>query len=229
MLAVLIDPDKSDKAHLSVLLSRENLQHIDMLFIGGSLLVSGNIRTTLSDIRELCDLPLVIFPGDADQIDDQADAILLLSLISGRNAELLIGKHVSSAMKLKRSGLEIISTGYMLVNGGVETTASYVTGTNPLPNNKPGIAALTALAGQQLGLNLIYLDAGSGALQSVPSSLIKAVRQQVEIPVVVGGGIRNKKSIEEAWSAGADIVVIGNALEEDPQILTSLFSSAVRF
>ena len=160
--------------------------------------------------------------GDANQIAPEADAILLLSLISGRNPELLIGKHVTSAIHLKRSGLEIISTGYMLIDGGVETTASYVTGTSPLPSNKPGIAAMTGLAGEQLGLKVLYMDAGSGAREPVPASLIHAVRSQVSIPIIVGGGIRNKKGILEAWNAGADVVVIGNALEENPELLPHL-------
>lgn len=221
-LAVLIDPDKSGEAHLRRLLSESNLPHIDFIFVGGSLLTSGNMHDTVCTIRSICTKPIVIFPGDANQIDSEADAILLLSLISGRNPELLIGKHVTSAIHLKRSGLEIISTGYMLIDGGVETTASYVTGTSPLPSNKPGIAAMTGLAGEQLGLKVLYMDAGSGAREPVPASLIHAVRSQVSIPIIVGGGIRNKKGILEAWNAGADVVVIGNALEENPELLPQL-------
>jgi phosphoglycerol geranylgeranyltransferase len=227
MLAVLIDPDKADSKHLSNLLSPQNLPYIDLLLVGGSLLTKGDMDTTLTNIQNLCDLPTVIFPGDPDQICSKADAILLLSLISGRNPDLLIGKHVTSAIKLKRSELEVISTGYMLIDGGVETTASYVTGTSPLPADKPGIAAMTALAGEQLGKQIIYMDAGSGAQQPISSEMISEVRRQIEIPIIVGGGIRNKAGIVNAWNAGANVVVIGNVLEKNPSFLPELYNGVL--
>lgn len=220
--AVLIDPDKADIEHLSSLLSPQNIPFIDFLLVGGSLLTVGEMSKTMQLINSLCDLPTLIFPGDSDQICGDADAILLLSLISGRNAELLIGKHVTSALKLKKSGLEIISTGYMLIDGGRETTASYISGSKPLPPNKPGIAAMTALAGEQLGMQIIYMDAGSGALNPIPKEVIKAVRNQVDVPIIVGGGIKTKKGIQDAWAAGADVVVIGNILEKEPSLLPTL-------
>lgn len=223
-MAALIDPDKADEAHLNAVLSPHNLEHLDLLLVGGSLLTSGNIQSTLKNIRRRCSLPLIIFPGEIDQVSEAADAILLLSLISGRNPELLIGKHVAAALSLKQANIEIIPTGYMLIDGGTETTASYVSGTKPLPANKPGIAAMTALAGSQLGLKVIYMDAGSGAIQPVSAAMIREVRKHVDLPVIVGGGIKTGSGIEQAWDAGADVVVVGNALESNPD-LTRFFAA----
>ncbi len=222
MLAVLIDPDKAQASHLKNLLRPENISKIDLLFIGGSVLTSGNIHQTIESVKSLCDIPRVIFPGSPDQISSAADAILLLTLISGRNPELLIGKHVESALRLKQSNLEILPTGYILIDGGAPTTVSYISGTTPIPANKPGLAAMTALAGEQLGLGIIYMDAGSGAKNPIPAQMITSVREHTNQPIVVGGGIRTMEGIHAAWNAGADIVVIGNRLEEDPGFLQNL-------
>ena len=227
MLAVLIDPDKADSEHLDKLLASQNLPFIDLLLVGGSLLTKGDMDTTLKDITARCDIPTLIFPGDADQICSRADALLLLSLISGRNPDLLIGKHVASAIRLKKSELEIISTGYMIVDGGTETTASYVSGTPPLPANKPGLAAMTALAGEQLGKQVIYMDAGSGAHYPISAEMIAEVRAEVQIPIIVGGGIRDKNGVRSAWEAGADVVVIGNVLEKKPSLLPELYNDVI--
>jgi putative glycerol-1-phosphate prenyltransferase len=152
----------------------------------------------------------------------KADAILLLSLISGRNAELLIGQHVHAAPLLKKSKLEIIPTGYILIDGGKPTSVSYVSNTLPIPNNKPAIALCTALAGEQLGLQCIYLEAGSGAEIAVSSDLIATVRKEISVPLIVGGGIRTQEQAQLAWKAGADIIVVGSAVEKDPSFLKSL-------
>ncbi len=222
LLAVLIDPDKANPEHLQNVLQPGNIAKIDLLFIGGSVLTSGNIHDAIKTVKSLCDIPCVIFPGSPDQISSEADAILLLSLISGRNPELLIGKHVESALRLKQSNLEILPTGYVLIDGGAPTTVSYISGTTPIPHNKPGLAAMTALAGEQLGLQIIYMDAGSGAKNPIPTAMIEAVRSNTNQPIVVGGGIRTAEGIHAAWNAGADVVVIGNRLEEDPDFLKKL-------
>lgn len=222
ILAALIDPDKANINHLTQLLSTSNRAKLDLLFVGGSVLTSGNTQNTITNIKSICDLPCVLFPGSPDQICNEADAILLLALVSGRNAELLIGRHVESALRLKESNLEILSTAYMLIDGGAPTTVSYISGTTPIPSDKPGLAAMTALAGEQLGKQLIYMDAGSGAKQPIPANMIKAVRQYTTAPIIVGGGIRTSEGIKRAWDAGADVVVIGNMLETHPEFLNEL-------
>jgi phosphoglycerol geranylgeranyltransferase len=217
-LAVLIDPDKSNSTHLEKLVEKTN-QYADYYFVGGSLLSENTTENTIFELKKRTQKPIVIFPGNGMQISKHADAILLLSLISGRNADLLIGQQVQYAPILKSSQLEIIPTGYMLIDGGKATTVSYISNTLPIPNNKPEIAAITALAGSQLGLRCIYLEAGSGATLPVSATMIEAVKKQINVPLIVGGGIRSKTQIEQAFNAGADIVVIGTALEENLEIL----------
>jgi phosphoglycerol geranylgeranyltransferase len=197
LLAILIDPDKANPQNLSELLEKVNAK-ADLLLVGGSLVTSGNMDQTLLEIKKRSDLPCIIFPGSPSQISSHADAIFLLSLISGRNPELLIGKHVEAAAALKKSKIEIIPTAYLLVDGGRTTTVSYISSTVPIPSDKPEISAVTALAGEQLGLRITYLDAGSGASKPVPQDMIKMVRQSVSSPIVVGGGIKTKEGIHAA-------------------------------
>ncbi|MBX7095549.1 MAG: geranylgeranylglyceryl/heptaprenylglyceryl phosphate synthase [Flavobacteriales bacterium] len=216
-LAVLIDPDKTE--HLPEIIEKSVVSKIDYFFVGGSLITHGDIAKTIDFIKSNCTIPVVIFPGDSAQIYSGADAILLLSLISGRNPEFLIGQHIHSAFRLKSSGLELIPTGYIIVDNGITTTAAYVSGTNPIPSSKPEIAAITALAGEQLGLKQIYIDGGSGAGNPLSEDLIKKVRSLISVPLIVGGGIRTKTDAEKAWNAGADLVVIGTAIEKDPEFI----------
>lgn len=216
-LAVLIDPDKVSDDKLKQLIDSTTLA--DYYFVGGSLLSEDSIEKTILTLKKLTNKPILIFPGNGFQISKSADGILLLSLISGRNPELLIGQHVQFASILKNSQLEIIPTGYILVDGGKPTSVSYISNTTPIPNNKPEIAAATALAGTQLGLKCIYLEAGSGAEISVSPQTIKLVKQQINVPLIVGGGIKSKQQLQQAFDAGADIVVIGNALEKDSNLL----------
>jgi putative glycerol-1-phosphate prenyltransferase len=173
-------------------------------------------------LKASTEVPVVLFPGSVYQLDGQADGLLLLSLISGRNPEFLIGHHVTVAGRIKRLGLPTVPTGYLLIDGGRPTSVSYMSGTTPIPADKPPIAAATALAGEQLGLKLIYLDAGSGAQNPIPASVIRAVREEVDLPVVVGGGIRSEQAAREALRAGADLIVVGTALENDPEWLHRL-------
>lgn len=184
------------------------------------------MRDTLDEcldfFKKNSDIPCVIFPGSLQQVSSKADAILLLSLISGRNPELLIGQHVVAAPYLRESGLEVISTGYMVVDGGAPTTVSYISGTHPIPANKSDIAVCTAIAGEMLGLKITYLDAGSGALHPVSEEMIAAVSRHVATPVIVGGGIRTPEKAYANVRAGADVIVIGNALEKEPTLLLEM-------
>ncbi|MCX8149766.1 geranylgeranylglyceryl/heptaprenylglyceryl phosphate synthase [Thermaurantimonas aggregans] len=222
MIAALIDPDKNDERSLSRILPYCEEAKIDFLFIGGSLLVRDRLEFTLDFIKNHSNLPCILFPGSVMQISSKADAILFLSLISGRNPELLIGNHVIAAPYIYEAGLETISTGYMLIHCGNYTTAHYMSGCMPIPSNKYEIAAMTALAGQMLGMKLIYMDGGSGAAHPIEPGMIATVRKIIQIPIVVGGGIRTETQAKQAFEAGADVIVVGNALESSPELLIDL-------
>lgn len=221
-LALLLDPDKMPPAHLERVVTRAVENGIRYFLIGGSLVVNDQLDRLLEDIRRQCDIPLVLFPGNSFQLSYRADALLFLSLISGRNPELLIGQHVIAAPFLKMSPLEIISTGYMLIDGGVQTAVQYMSNTYPIPANKDDIAVCTAVAGEMLGMKLIYLEAGSGARNPVSGSMIEAVSGAVSIPLIVGGGIRTPERVAANLRAGADIVVVGNAVEQQPGLIPEL-------
>lgn len=221
-LAVLVDPDRQNPESLKTLVELAVNCKVDFVFVGGSLLIEGRMEETITTIKNQCKIPVVIFPGNTYQVSKNADAILFLSLISGRNPEYLIGQHVIAAPMIKEAKLETIPTGYILVDGGRISTTSYITQTVPVPNDKPEIAAATALAGEMLGLKAIYLEAGSGAKQSVSPALIKAVKQTVSLPVIVGGGIRTAEQAEEICRAGADVIVVGNVLEKEPELLMEI-------
>ena len=220
--AVLIDPDKLDEAALNQTIQTAVHAHVDYFFVGGSLVVTDTLDVVVATIKKQCTIPVLLFPGSSDQITPKADALLYLSLISGRNAELLIGQHVISAPFVKQSGLEIISVGYMLIDGGTPTTVSYISNTNPIPSNKSDIALCTAMAGEMLGLKLIYMDAGSGAQKAIPTNMIAKVAAQIKIPLIVGGGITTPEKAIENCVAGADIIVVGNAIEKDPSLIASI-------
>lgn len=213
--AVLIDPDKVTSASLSTLVTRAVEAKADYLFVGGSLVISDTLDSCILQIKRECNIPVILFPGSPSQISRHADALLYLSLISGRNPELLIGQHVISAPFVKRSGLEIIPTGYMVIDGGAPTTVSYISNATPLPADKPDIALCTAMAGEMLGKKLIYMDAGSGAKKPITEEMIAAVSQNIEVPLIVGGGIRDAEKAYLNCKAGADVIVIGNAIEKD--------------
>jgi putative glycerol-1-phosphate prenyltransferase len=220
--AMLIDPDKVRKGEIDNIVRRAQDAEVDYFFVGGSLIVNNALDDCLDEIKKRCSIPLVLFPGDSYQLSYRADAILFLSLISGRNSELLIGKHVITAPYLKLSPLEIISCGYMLVDGGVATTVSYMSNTQPIPSDKDDIAVCTAIAGEMLGMKLIYLDAGSGAIISVAASMIESVSQAVDVPLIVGGGIDTAEKALRNVKAGADIIVVGNAIEKDPTLIQEI-------
>lgn len=218
LLAVLIDPDfGQDAERLDRTVQNACMAKADLIFVGGSLLTSAAFDHCVQRVKELSDRPVVLFPGSPSQLSAHADAVLFLSLISGRNPELLIGHHVTAAPSVKALGIEAIPTGYMLVDGGKPTTVSYVSQTVPIPHDKPGIAAATALAGSYLGLRTIYMDTGSGALRTVSPAMIAAVRSQVELPIIVGGGIKDATTARALCEAGADVLVVGTAFEQDPE------------
>jgi len=220
--AVLIDPDKLNDQSLLTTIEIAIKAKVDFFFVGGSLVVTDTLDKMVAAIKKHCSIPVVLFPGSPDQITPKADALLYLSLISGRNPELLIGQHVISAPFVKQSGLEIIPVGYMLIDGGSPTTVSYISNTNPIPSNKNDIAICTAIAGEMLGLKLIYMDAGSGAIKAIPTAMIKEVAKHIQIPLVVGGGITTPEKAKENCIAGADIIVVGNAAEKDPELITAI-------
>ena len=227
--AVLIDPDKVNLDNFSNLLDLCILHGADYIFVGGSLITDYVMKEVIAAIKTHTNIPVILFPGNSLHIDNQADAILLLSLISGRNPEFLIGQHVISAPVLRKSGLEILSTGYMLIESGRQTTVSYISNTTPIPHDKAGIAACTAMAGEMLGLKLIFLDAGSGALNPVSPEMIAAVRQSVETPIIVGGGINSIQKAKNALSAGADIIVVGNGIEQNVDLLAQMANLVKKF
>ena len=220
--AVLIDPDKYGRESLVPIIAAAQECHTDFILVGGSLLTTDQLEETISTIKALTGIPVILFPGSIMQISGKADALLLLSLISGRNADLLIGKHVVAAPYLKKSGLEILPTGYLLVESGPITTAQYVSGTMPIPRAKDDIAVCTAMAGEMLGLKLIYMDAGSGAELPVSTSMISRVKENISVPLIVGGGIRNAAQAMAACRAGADMIVVGNAIENDSSCLKEI-------
>lgn len=220
--AVLIDPDGVDISSLNRLIQVSLKARVDYFFVGGSLVISNHLDDVVKQIKAACNIPVVLFPGSPSQISKYADALLYLSLISGRNPELLIGQHVVSAPFVKNSGLEIMPTGYIVVDGGAPTTVSYISNAAPVPTDKNEIAMCTALAGEMLGMKLIYMDAGSGAKTPISESMIQAVAQNIESPLIIGGGITSPEKAYNNCRAGADVIVIGNAIEKDVSLITEM-------
>ncbi|MCD9016092.1 geranylgeranylglyceryl/heptaprenylglyceryl phosphate synthase [Parachryseolinea silvisoli] len=222
-IAVLVDPDKiDDPARLTQLINLASENCVDYFFVGGSLVTTSNLAQIVRQIKDLVKIPVVLFPGNSMQIEPTADALLFLSLISGRNPELLIGQHVVAAPILRNTKLEVIPTGYMLINSGRITSAAYISNTMPIPDDKYSLAAATAMAGEMLGLQAMYMDAGSGAEKEISAKMIATVRKAIQIPLIVGGGINTSQKALRALEAGADMVVIGNALEKDPELLIGI-------
>jgi len=215
LLTVLIDPDKTKIENLSKILDKINQSIATHIFVGGSIVEENVTDVLVAEIKKFTKLPVVLFPGDITQISNKADAILFLSLISGRNPDYLIGKHVESISTLKSTYLEVISTGYILIESGKKTAVETVTETAPMLRDDIQKIVDTAKAGELLGMKLIYLEAGSGAKEPVSKDTISLVKQELQIPLIVGGGIRNIQQLENAYQSGADMVVIGTAFEEN--------------
>jgi putative glycerol-1-phosphate prenyltransferase len=222
-LAVLIDPDSIEsESQLVNICQHSNASSIDFILVGGSLITNGFFDKCIQIIKQHTQIPVVLFPGNIMQVNKDADSILLLSLISGRNPDLLIGKHVLAAPGLKKSGIEVIPTAYMIVDGGNITSVMYMSNTMPIPHDKNNIAVCTAMAGEMLGLQVMYMDAGSGALNPISTSMIEEVRKSVDTPIFVGGGIKTAEQAIATANAGADIVVIGNAFEKNPNLILEI-------
>ena len=223
---VLIDPDKPSDEQIIDIVKKSVQAGVDFFFVGGSLLTTDSLDNCIKLIKQHCDIPVLIFPGNSLQISKWCDGFLLLSLISGRNAEMLIGRHVIAAPYLKLYGNEIIPTGYMIIDGGKQTSVSYMSNTTPIPHDKDDIAMCTALAGEMLGLKLIYMDAGSGAINPISAEMINKVKHTIEVPLIVGGGINTPEKAATAAKAGADVIVVGNALEKSTDRLSE-FAEAI--
>jgi len=221
MLAVLIDPDKYVGDKLLHFLEKIEQTPPDFIFVGGSLTFEP-IEKTIETIKTHTKIPVILFPGNINQFSGNADALLLLSLISGRNPEYLIGQHVTAAPAIYHSKIETIPVGYMLIESGAKTSVEYISNTAPIPAEKTDIALATALAGEMLGNKMIYLEAGSGAKNHLPLSMIKALKTHLSVPIIAGGGIRTAETAKNIFEAGADIIVVGNALEENPGFLREL-------
>ncbi len=214
LFALLIDPDKTFGKKLERMILEAVVAKVDLFFIGGSLMVADRMNDCIQQIKTICKIPTLLFPGNTLQITNKADGILFLSLISGRNPDLLIGQQVIAAPYLKESNLEIIPTGYMIIDGGAPTSVSYMSNTIPIPHDKNEIAQCTAMAGEMLGLKCLYMDSGSGAKHPISTEMIKAVKQSVDLPLIIGGGLRSIESVTQSARAGADIIVIGTAIEK---------------
>lgn len=223
--AVLVDPDKVDDQKMRKIIDLAMAAGVDYFLVGGSLVISNYLDECVKIIKHNCSIPVLLFPGSSTQVSKYADALLYLSLISGRNPELLIGQHVISAPAIRKTGLEIISTGYMVVDGGAPTTVSYISNASPLPADKNEIAMCTAMAGEMLGMKLIYMDAGSGAKVPITESMIAQVANNIKVPLITGGGITDPEKAYLNCKAGADIIVVGNAIEKDESLIMEMASA----
>jgi phosphoglycerol geranylgeranyltransferase len=217
-IGLLLDPDKSRGDLLINLLKIAEECHADFILTGGSLTFN-SIDDLIDEVKMHCSIPVILFPGNLLQLSHKADKIMLLSLISGRNPELLIGNHVTAAPYLKAVRNKLVSVGYILISCGSKTSVEYISQTEAIPSDKPEITVATALAGEMLGLGMIYLEAGSGAEKPVPANIVRAVRENILIPIIVGGGIKNRTEIEEIFEAGADAIILGNGCEKNPELL----------
>ena len=223
--AVLIDPDKVDDKKMQQLIELSVAAKVDYFLVGGSLIISNYLDECVQFIKRNCSIPVLIFPGSSTQVSKYADALLYLSLISGRNPELLIGQHVVSAPAIKQSGLEIMSTGYIVIDGGAPTTVSYISNATPVPADKDEIAMCTAMAGEMLGMKLIYMDAGSGAKRAITESMIEKVAGCIDVPLIIGGGIIDPEKAYLNCKAGANVIVVGNAIEKDASLIMEMASA----
>lgn len=222
LLAILLDPDKLEVGLIKTLVSKISSSPATHIFVGGSIVANHQTEIIVKEIKRHTTLPLVLFPGDSNQITNAADGILFLSLLSGRNPEFLIEQHINAVPLLQKSNLEVIPTGYILINGGVKTAVQNVSKTTPIERENTKLAHHTALAGQYSGKQLIYLEAGSGAKLAVTTEMISGVSKSLDIPLIVGGGLRTNSQIQDTYNAGADIIVIGTAFEENNSFLENI-------
>lgn len=227
--AVLIDPDSVSPTSMLSIAEKCIAANVDYVFIGGSLMLSDHVDACIQAFKSVSSIPVILFPGHPSQVSKYADALLFLSMLSSRNPELLIGQHVIAAPIIKATSLEIIPTGYLVIDGGRPTTVSYMSNSAPIPSDKADIALCTAWAGEMQGKQLIYMDAGSGALQAISSEMLKKVSENINIPLVVGGGIRNAEQARNACESGAQIIVVGNAIETNPSLIDEIARAVATF
>jgi len=224
---VLIDPDKNSEKKLEEKISKINNSGVDAIFVGGSLILDNNCERRVSVIKSLSELPVIFFPGGISQLNKYYDAMLFMSILSGRNPHYLIGEQVVAAPIVKDLGIEVIPTGYLIVDGGNNSSVQFMSGSNPIPIEKPDILVAHALAAQYLGKKLVYLESGSGAKKSIPNKLVKAVNSYIDVPIIVGGGIRSPESAYEKVQAGASFIVTGSVIENDSMALIKEFADAI--
>ena len=224
---VLIDPDKDSEKKLEEKISKINNSGVDAIFVGGSLILDNNCERRVSIIKSLSELPVIFFPGGISQLNKYYDAMLFMSILSGRNPHYLIGEQVVAAPIVKDLGIEVIPTGYLIVDGGNNSSVQFMSGSNPIPIEKPDILVAHALAAQYLGKKLVYLESGSGAKNSIPNELVKAVNSYIDVPIIVGGGIRSPESAYEKVQAGASFIVTGSVIENDSMALIKEFADAI--
>ena len=222
---VLIDPDKKNDKNIDQLVEKANQNGVDAIFVGGSIMMDGLYHKRVERIKSISEIPVILFPGGVNQINKHYDAMLFMSLLSGRNSHYLIGEQVIAAPIVKDYGIETIPTGYLLIDGGSPTSVEVVSGTKPLPSNRPDIIVSHALAAQFLGMELIYLEAGSGALNEVPEDVVKKVADEISIGLIVGGGIRTPEDANSIVNSGASFVVIGSAIEKSAELMEEFSSS----
>ena len=222
---VLIDPDKKNDKNIDQLIEKANQNGVDAIFVGGSIMMDGLYHKRVERIKSISEIPVILFPGGVNQINKHYDAMLFMSLLSGRNSHYLIGEQVIAAPIVKDYEIETIPTGYLLIDGGSPTSVEVVSGTNPLPSNRPDIIVSHALAAQFLGMELIYLEAGSGALNEVPEDVVKKVADEISIGLIVGGGIRTPEDANSIVNSGASFVVIGSAIEKSAELMKEFSSS----
>lgn len=227
MLSILIDPDKTSPEECLNLLALAKNFPPDYFLVGGSLMTRDHLESIVSTLKKNTSVPVILFPGNYAHLTDLADGLLFLSLISGRNPEYLIGQQVVAAPLLKQMNLEVMSTGYLLVDCGRQTTVSYISNTTPVPYDKPEIAACTAMAAELIGMKMIYADGGSGAAKPISPAMVKAIRKSIDIPLIIGGGITSTSAAAAAYEAGADMLVVGTAVEREPSFLQDLYEIRV--
>ncbi len=225
MIAILLDPEKCFERSFASTIAALKECPPDFIFIGGSL-ITESFDSIIHILKEELNIPIVLFPGDTSQITSEADAILYLSLISGRNPEYLIGQHVRSAKTIIQSGLEVISTSYILIDGGKTTSVQYFSNTTPIPSDKSDIVLSTVLAGKLIGHKLCYLEAGSGAINPVSTNIVSTLREVYEYPIIVGGGIMKTETMYKLYDNGADLLVFGNSIEENPKKINEFVTAA---
>ena len=224
---VLIDPDKNSENNLEEKISKINNSGVDAIFVGGSLILDNNCKKRVELIKSISKVPVIFFPGGISQLNKHYDAMLFMSILSGRNSHYLIGEQVIAAPIVKDLGIEVIPTGYLLVDGGNNSSVQFMSGSNPIPIEKPDILIAHALAAQYLGKKLVYLESGSGAKNSIPNNLLKAVTKYIDVPIIVGGGIKTPESANEKVLAGASFVVIGSILEGNNTNIINEFADAI--